>query len=590
MGCKINSLRLGAVFVLILVLSISPVTAAIQEFTKDGNGLSWTSGSYATNTHCIPGQTCSWVVGNQVIVGVYDSNPNNWGGTVRWDFDLSGLTDIQSVELKLEWPHIFGKGLHSPYSTGGGSVGVKTAGNLASLTTNTVKCAPTNDWYAHPCGTWSLSYDVPLSSIEPTTKVYVTANSKSAWDIKTVTLFVQTMEGNIHIIDGKMYVNDTLFMVKGVDYSPWFWPTGPSPVEHDPFPGEHENITEFVGPIFTDITDYNGDGEIQTWELVQYDLDIMKEAGVNMIRTYASGEWHDRDLDGVWDADETVQGDLPMWALDRLVNFSEQNNMTIIIGYWVQEENYDAGMVCDWDDLEVAKDTMSRLVDRYSDSPAVLAWGIGNEVYLDQNHEWFTWGVDICEYLNSLYTYVRSIDDYNRPIMYAKYIGEPTTFDTITADIIAPNAYIWTAQQLIDFGEFDIPAPEGKAYMIGEFGHLLNQSEELWNLSQQYAGGFFLEHNDVWWKGTGYLFGIVRNDRELDMERYYHLLWLYRGILTGDITGDCVVNIMDLALVAQNFGKTESSPGWNPAADVNKDGLTNIVDIAFVAQNFGKSC
>ena len=49
-----------------------------------------------------------------------------------------------------------------------------------------------------------------------------------------------------------------------------------------------------------------------------------------------------------------------------------------------------------------------------------------------------------------------------------------------------------------------------------------------------------------------------------------------------DINGDGAVNIVDLTLVASNFGKS----GEN-AADVNSDGVVNIVDLTLVAAAFG---
>ncbi|GIX07013.1 MAG: hypothetical protein KatS3mg115_1416 [Candidatus Poribacteria bacterium] len=50
-----------------------------------------------------------------------------------------------------------------------------------------------------------------------------------------------------------------------------------------------------------------------------------------------------------------------------------------------------------------------------------------------------------------------------------------------------------------------------------------------------------------------------------------------------DVTGDGVVNIVDLATVARFFGQRTSGP-----ADVNGDGLVNIVDLATVAAHFGE--
>ena len=54
--------------------------------------------------------------------------------------------------------------------------------------------------------------------------------------------------------------------------------------------------------------------------------------------------------------------------------------------------------------------------------------------------------------------------------------------------------------------------------------------------------------------------------------------------LLEDVNGDGVVNIVDLTLVATNFGAT----GTN-AADVNDDGVVNIVDLTLVAAAFGNT-
>ena len=48
-----------------------------------------------------------------------------------------------------------------------------------------------------------------------------------------------------------------------------------------------------------------------------------------------------------------------------------------------------------------------------------------------------------------------------------------------------------------------------------------------------------------------------------------------------DINGDGVVNILDLILVAQNFGTTKG--------DINGDGTTNILDLILVAQHLGET-
>lgn len=49
---------------------------------------------------------------------------------------------------------------------------------------------------------------------------------------------------------------------------------------------------------------------------------------------------------------------------------------------------------------------------------------------------------------------------------------------------------------------------------------------------------------------------------------------------TYDVTGDGVVNILDLVFVASHFGDVDRK------ADVNNDGAVNILDLTLVAQNF----
>ena len=48
-----------------------------------------------------------------------------------------------------------------------------------------------------------------------------------------------------------------------------------------------------------------------------------------------------------------------------------------------------------------------------------------------------------------------------------------------------------------------------------------------------------------------------------------------------DVTGDGVVNILDLTFVATRFGESDSD------ADVTGDGTVNILDLVLIAQNIG---
>lgn len=58
----------------------------------------------------------------------------------------------------------------------------------------------------------------------------------------------------------------------------------------------------------------------------------------------------------------------------------------------------------------------------------------------------------------------------------------------------------------------------------------------------------------------------------------------------GDVSGDCNVNIIDLSTVGANFGKTSTSPTFNPSADLNNDDTINILDLVIVGGSFGQTC
>jgi hypothetical protein len=60
-------------------------------------------------------------------------------------------------------------------------------------------------------------------------------------------------------------------------------------------------------------------------------------------------------------------------------------------------------------------------------------------------------------------------------------------------------------------------------------------------------------------------------------------------LLPGDINNDNTVNILDLGLLADTFGKSLGQTGFNPNADLNCDGKVNIADLGLLADSFGKS-
>ena len=57
-------------------------------------------------------------------------------------------------------------------------------------------------------------------------------------------------------------------------------------------------------------------------------------------------------------------------------------------------------------------------------------------------------------------------------------------------------------------------------------------------------------------------------------------------LTTGDVNRDGQVSILDLVLVARNFGKTASA---NSEVDLNGDGVINVLDLILVSQHMGES-
>jgi len=57
----------------------------------------------------------------------------------------------------------------------------------------------------------------------------------------------------------------------------------------------------------------------------------------------------------------------------------------------------------------------------------------------------------------------------------------------------------------------------------------------------------------------------------------------------GDLSKDGEVDMGDLRITAQAFDKRQGQTGWDPRADINRDGIVNILDIIIVARNFGRT-
>lgn len=59
--------------------------------------------------------------------------------------------------------------------------------------------------------------------------------------------------------------------------------------------------------------------------------------------------------------------------------------------------------------------------------------------------------------------------------------------------------------------------------------------------------------------------------------------------LRGDVDGNGICNMIDIATVARAYGSYPGHPNWNPDADLNGDGVVNMTDISTATADFGKT-
>lgn len=60
--------------------------------------------------------------------------------------------------------------------------------------------------------------------------------------------------------------------------------------------------------------------------------------------------------------------------------------------------------------------------------------------------------------------------------------------------------------------------------------------------------------------------------------------------LVGDLNDDCVVNVLDLSIVADRYLIGIGSLLYSPTYDLNHDGIINIHDVQIVAAHYLQSC
>ena len=218
-------------------------------------------------------------------------------------------------------------------------------------------------------------------------------------------------------------------------------------------PGSRVQVIERSDGTFTLLRDgkpylVKGAGTGSGQALGGGDLQLLAASGGNSIRTWGIEQLEER-LDGK-----------PL--LDR----AHELGISVTAGFWVQHVRHGF----DYSDpasVEAQRSRLRNAVRKYKDHPALLAWGLGNEMEaFEPNVE----GEVIWRELNQLAGIIKALDP-NHPVMTVISSAKPEKIDGIlqhypNIDILGVNSYSkgpTVGQDLVDLGY------EGP-YMLTEFG------------------------------------------------------------------------------------------------------------------------
>ena len=81
---------------------------------------------------------------------------------------------------------------------------------------------------------------------------------------------------------------------------------------------------------------------------------------------------------------------------------------------------------------------------------------------------------------------------------------------------------------------------------------------------------------------------VVVGDAAIDLATHANAAISTITLLAGDVNGDGKINLTDLSIFKNNFGKTGSAV-TNLLADITGDGKINLLDLGVFKNNFGKT-
>ncbi|HLP02481.1 MAG TPA: glycoside hydrolase family 2 TIM barrel-domain containing protein [Opitutaceae bacterium] len=143
-------------------------------------------------------------------------------------------------------------------------------------------------------------------------------------------------------------------------------------------------------------------------------LDLLAAAGANSVRT--------------WDPDQTA----------RIIDEAGRRGLTVCAGLWVQHErssfNYDDEVA-----VRAQIEQLCRAVDRFKDKPALLLWGVGNEVESGAHNP------KVWDTIEAVAAYIKRVDPHH-PVMTVIAHPNPGVGTMIrtrcpSVDLVGSNSY-----------------------------------------------------------------------------------------------------------------------------------------------------
>lgn len=186
------------------------------------------------------------------------------------------------------------------------------------------------------------------------------------------------------------------------------------------------------------------------------------EAGANAVRTYDASDKHMKG----WD----------------ILDEAEANGVKVVIGLWIEHYS-DDDFVNNKPKIQSNLNQLKAYVDKYKDHPAVLAWGVGNEVDKTTSPR------DVYDAINHLAQYIKDTDK-NHPTIIVLAGSSPikvhnTRLYAPAIDIVAVNSYkhIGNVHNNV-IGTLPSQGNWVGPYMVTEFG--VDQSATSLNESDKY--------------------------------------------------------------------------------------------------------